>query len=106
MVGAFKAQTSGAQTVDVLKANGPRIRTVPGKRGLNACSTPELDVLGERQCITDVVFAGAVTSIGIDSTGRAARELGYQVNVLSDCTAGRTNDEQAFYCEYIFPSYA
>ena len=53
-----------------------------------------------------VALAGVVTSICIDSTGRAAHERGYQVSVLSDCTAGRTAFEQEFYCDKVFPIYA
>ena len=84
----------------------PRIVTVPGKRGLNAFSNTDLDDLLERKGVTHVVLAGAVTSICIDSTGRAAHERGYGVTILSDCTAGRTNYEQEFYCDNIFPLYA
>ena len=53
-----------------------------------------------------MVVCGAVTSICIDSTGRAAHERGYRVTILSDCTASRTPYEQEFYCENIFPLYA
>ena len=52
------------------------------------------------------MIAGVVTSICIDSTGRAAHERGYRVSILKDCTAGRTSFEQNFYCENIFPLYA
>ncbi len=47
-----------------------------------------------------------MTSICIDSTGRAAHERGYRVSVLKDCTAGRTDFEQDFYCDKVFPLYA
>ena len=77
-----------------------------GKRGLNAFSNTRLDELLTERGIEHVVLAGAVTSICIDSTGRAAHERGYQVSVLSDCTASRTKMEQTFYCEQIFPLYA
>jgi nicotinamidase-related amidase len=105
-VGAFKANTPGSETIPLLTQRGDRIVTVPGKRGLNAFSNTELDDLLEKNQVTDVVLAGAVTSICIDSTGRAAHERGYRVTVLSDCTAGRTNYEQEFYCTNIFPLYA
>ena len=47
-----------------------------------------------------------VTSLCIDSTGRAAYERGFLVTILSDCVSARTLDEQAFYCNSIFPLYA
>ena len=105
-VGAFKAGESGSETIPELKAYGERIKEVPGKRGLNAFSNTELDEVLSAHGVTHVVLAGVVTSICIDSTGRAAHERGYRVSVLSDCTAGRTTFEQSFYCENIFPLYA
>ena len=105
-VGAFKGGTDGSKTISLLETYGSRIETVPGKRGLNAFSNTALDELLARNRIQHVVLAGAVTSICIDSTGRAAHERGFSVTILSDCTAGRTNYEQEFYCENIFPLYA
>jgi nicotinamidase-related amidase len=102
---AFQAGRSGAETIEEL-SRFPRMVEVPGKRGLNAFSNTDLDQL-LRQCgIEDIVLAGAVTSICIDSTGRSAHERGYRVHILSDCTSARTNFEQEFYCEQIFPLYA
>ena len=60
----------------------------------------------ESKQIQSVVVAGAVTSICIDSTARAAYERGMNVSILSDCTAARTAAEQEFFCESIFPTYA
>lgn len=105
-VEAFKQGTKGAENIPELLEFRERILEVPGKRGLNAFSHTQLnDILREKE-VTDVVLAGAVTSICIDSTGRAAFENGYTIHILSDCTAGRTPVEQSFYCETIFPLYA
>jgi len=105
-VGAFKEGQAGAETIAEIARYGDRIQEVPGKRGLNAFSNTQLDALFREHAIDDVVLAGVVTSICIDSTGRAAHERGYRVSVLRDCTAGRTAFEQDFYCEKIFPLYA
>jgi nicotinamidase-related amidase len=105
-VGAFKKGTKGAETISQLKELGTRVVEVPGKKGLNAFSNTELDKLMKDKEIQNVVLAGAVTSICIDSTGRAASERGFNVTVLSDCTSSRTNHEQAFYCSNVFPLYA
>jgi len=105
-VKAFRAGSPGSDTIPQFQEYGSRIMTVPGKRGLNAFSNTELhDVLQAKQ-VNHVVLAGAVTSICIDSTGRAAHERGYRVSVLSDATASRTPYEQDFYCENVFPLYA
>jgi len=105
-VKAFQEGASGSEVIPQFLEHGERIVTVPGKRGLNAFSNTELDAVLKRKKIERVVMAGAVTSICIDSTGRAAHERGYAVSILSDCTASRTPYEQEFYCENVFPLYA
>jgi len=104
--GAFKRNSNGGETISELLAFGERIFEVPGKRGLNAFAQTELEDVLRQYEIEHVVLAGVVTSICIDSTGRAAHERGFAVHVLSDATCGRTNMEQEFYCENIFPLYA
>ena len=105
-VGAFRADRSGGETIPELRAFGGRIIEVPGKRGLNAFSNTSLMELLRELDIRDVVIAGVVTSICVDSTGRHASDVGFDVTILSDCTAGRTIYEQDFYCREIFPLYA
>ena len=103
--GAFKSGSTGADTIPELLAFGERIDYVTGKVGFNAFSDTRLsDVLGGRG-IRDVLVAGMGTSLCIDSTGRAAYERGYNVTILSDCTSARTETEQKFFCENVFPLY-
>jgi len=103
--GAFKSGSSGAETIPELKAFGDRILYVLGKIGFNAFSSTELDRVLKQKGIKDVLVAGMVTSLCIDSTGRAAYERGYSVQILSDCTSARTREEQDFFCKNIFPLY-
>lgn len=103
---AFLAGTAGSKVIDEFDSYGDRILTVEGKRGLNAFSSTRLEHVLNQNMVDHVVLAGAVTSICIDSTGRAAHERGFRVTVLSDCTASRTPLEQEFYCENVFPLYA
>jgi nicotinamidase-related amidase len=105
-VGAFQEGQKGSDIIDEFDAYGDRIVTIKGKRGLNAFSNTDLHEKLKNDGIQNIYVAGAVTSICIDSTARAAHERGYNVFVLSDCTAGRSNFEQKFYCENIFPLYA
>ncbi len=105
-VEAFKKGSVGAQTVSELSQFGERIIEVPGKRGLNAFSNTSLQDLLNQYSISDVILAGAVTSICIDTTGRTAFDLGFHVSILEDCTAGRSHFEQEYYCKEIFPLYA
>jgi nicotinamidase-related amidase len=103
--GAFKAGTPGADTIPELLAFGDRIMYVTGKVGFNAFSNTTLDAVLKERGIKDVLVAGMITSLCIDSTGRAAYERGYSVTVLSDCTSARTPAEQDFFCSNIFPLY-
>jgi hypothetical protein len=103
--GAFKAGTPGADTIPEVLALGDRITYVTGKVGFNAFSNTSLDGVLSSKGITDVLVAGMVTSLCIDSTGRAAYERGYSVKILSDCCSARTRAEQDFFCQNIFPLY-
>ena len=105
-VEAFKQGTSGSEIIDEFKERGDDIKVVPGKHGLNAFSNTELNTILQDNDIENVVLAGAVTSVCIDSTGRSAADRGYQVFVLSDCTCGRSKFEQDFYCTQVLPLYA
>ncbi len=103
--GAFKAGTPGAATLPELLAFGDRIIYVKGKVGFNAFSHTELDQVLRERGIATVLVAGMVTSLCIDSTGRAAYERGYNVRILADCSSARTRSEQEFFCQNIFPLY-
>lgn len=105
-VGAFRHGTSGAAVIPEILKYGDRIREVPGKRGLNAFSNTDLAGVLESKKIKTVILAGVVTSICIDSTGRDAFERGFEVIIMKDCTSGRTEEEQAIYCNSIFPVYS
>ena len=76
-----------------------------GKVGFNAFSNTTLDEVLRAKGIRHVLVAGMVTSLCIDSTGRAAYERGYDVRILSDCCSARTRAEQDFFCQNIFPLY-
>jgi len=105
-VGAFLTYTPGSATIPEFDKFADRMLEIPGKRGLNAFSNTSLDSALEKNGINDVIIAGVVTSVCIDSTARSAADKGFNVTVLSDCTAGRTNFEQEFYCSDIFPIFA
>jgi nicotinamidase-related amidase len=104
--GAFKSGTPGAENIPELVAFGKRIIYVSGKVGFNAFSNTELDRVLVERGIKNVFVAGMVTSLCIDSTGRAAYERGYNVSILSDCSSARTAAEQEFFCQNVFPLYA
>jgi len=104
--GAFKAGSPGAETIPEIQAFGDRILYVNGKQGFNGFSNTQLDTVLNERGIRHLLLAGMITSLCIDSTGRAAYERGYRVTILSDCVSARTPSEQDFYCQSIFPLYA
>jgi nicotinamidase-related amidase len=104
--GAFKAGTIGADSIPELQAFGDQVHYVNGKQGFNAFSNTDLNALLIDKGIKHLYLAGMITSLCIDSTGRAAYERGYRVTIVSDCVSARTPDEQEFYCKNIFPLYA
>tara|TARA_R110002167_G_scaffold141835_1_gene330229 strand:- start:6164 stop:6763 length:600 start_codon:yes stop_codon:yes gene_type:complete len=104
--GAFKEGTFGAQIIPQLDEFSDFVKVIPGKRGLNAFSNTHLEKTLRDHNITNIVFAGTVTSICIDSTARSAIDMGFKVTILDDCTSSRTPFEQNFYCSDVFPLYA
>lgn len=104
--GAFALGSAGAETIPELTAFGDRVQYVNGKVGFNGFADTHLDEVLKEKGIRNVLLAGMVTSLCIDSTGRAAYERGYSVTVLSDCTSARTPTEQDFFCANVFPLYA
>ncbi len=105
-LGAFKRGQNGSKTIDALSPFQRIIIEVEGKRGLNAFSNTRLEPLLRNHDITEVVLAGTLTSICIDSTGRSAAERGFAVTILSDCTSSESQFEQDFFCTEVFPMYA
>ena len=105
-VGAFRRDAWGGEVIPELRAFGDRITHLTGKTWFNSFQGTTLqDYLTEKN-IKNLVLAGVVSSLCVDSTARAAADLGYSTSILSDCTGARTMDEQLFYCESIFPLYA
>ena len=105
-VGAFRRSSPGSETIDELKNYGDAIQELPGKTGLNAFSNTDLLQSLQEKGVQDLLIAGVVTSVCIDSTARYAADQGFTVTILSDCTAGRNAFEQEYYCENIFPIFA
>lgn len=103
---AFQQGTEGARPAAELGRFAARIVEVAGRRGLNAFSGTGLDDLLAGRGIVDVVLAGALACVNVDSTARSAHQLGYRVTVLSDCTLSRTRSEHDLFCRRIFPLYA
>ena len=105
-VGAYKNNTVGGETIPELRIINGFIKPIHGKVGFNAFGNTNLSETLEEHRISNVVIMGVVTSICVDSTGRAAADNGYNVYFLRDCHAGRNEEERQFYNNEIFPLYA
>ena len=105
-IGAFQRGAWGGEVIPELQAYGDRITLLQGKTWFSSFQGTDLQTFLTDRNIQNIVLAGVVTSLCIDSTARAAADLGYNTSILSDCTGARNMDEQEFYCDSIFPLYA
>jgi nicotinamidase-related amidase len=104
--GALIKDTYGSATIERVKNTSAKIITLTGKRGLNCFSNTDVDNLLKAHNIEDVIIAGAITSLCVDTAAREALDLGYKVSILSDCILSRTAFEQKYYIEEIMPLYS
>ncbi|MGW1029353.1 hydrolase [Streptomyces sp. NPDC002577] len=76
------------------------------KRNWSAFYGTDLDLHLRRRGITQIVLTGAATSIGVESTARAAHERGYHVTVATDAITDSDADAHRNSVEKIFPRLA
>lgn len=77
-----------------------------GKKTLSAFSSSNLDTILRVNNIKTVFLAGFLTNVCIEATARSAYDLGYEVYVLSDCTAATSIEEQNFATEKMLPLFS
>ena len=90
-----------AQIVDELAGHPEDIAVV--KRNWGAFYGTDLDLHLRRRGITQVVFTGVATSIGVESSARAAYEHGYNVTLATDAMTDLNADAHKNSLEWIFP---
>jgi len=73
------------------------------KRNWGAFYGTDLDLQLRRRGVTQVVLAGIATSIGVESTARAAHEHGYQVTLATDAMTDLDPEAHRNSIERIFP---
>src|ERR1700758_2760730 len=76
------------------------------KRGWNAFYGTELDLELRRRKITGIVLAGISTSIGVESTARAANERGYELTIVTDAVTDPDESAHRNSLAAIFPLIA
>lgn len=73
------------------------------KRQWGAFTGTELDLQLRRRGISTIVLGGIATNFGVESTARAAWELGYRVILAEDATTARSTEAHRFAIATIFP---
>lgn len=76
------------------------------KRNWGAFYGTDLDLQLRRRNVTQIVLTGAATSIGVESTARAAHEHGYNVTIATDAVTDVDADAHRNSLEKIFPRLA
>lgn len=73
------------------------------KRTWSAFHGTDLDLQLRRRGVTQIVLAGLTTSIGVESTARAAHEHGYHVTLATDAMADLDLEAHHNSIQRIFP---
>ncbi|TDO54191.1 isochorismatase family protein [Kribbella sp. VKM Ac-2571] len=73
------------------------------KRNWGAFHGTDLDVQLRRRGITQIVLTGVATSIGVESTARAAYEHGYHVTLATDAMTDLSASAHENSLNWIFP---
>ena len=73
------------------------------KRNWGAFTNTDLEAHLKNLGVTQVVIAGVATSIGVESTARHARELGFNVTLATDAMTDRDPDAHFNSVTRIFP---
>lgn len=73
------------------------------KRNWGAFYGTDLDLQLRRRGVTQIVLSGIATSIGVESTARAAHEHGYHVTLATDAMSDLNADAHRNSIERIFP---
>ena len=87
--------------VDELSGHPGDIRVT--KHNWGAFHGTDLDVQLRRRGVTQIVLAGISTSIGVESTARAAYEHGYNVTIATDAVTDSDADAHQNSVDRIFP---
>ncbi|GAA1372909.1 isochorismatase family protein [Streptomyces beijiangensis] len=89
------------QIVDELAGHSGDITVT--KYNWGAFHGTDLDLQLRRRGVTQIVLAGVATSIGVESTARAAQEHGYHLTLVTDAMTDLDADAHRHTTERIFP---
>lgn len=84
----------------------PKDVIVQGKSGLCGFESTNLGFLLGHNHIENVVLAGFLTNVCVESTMRSAYEKGFKVITLTDCTAATSQQEQEASTKHTYPMFS
>ncbi|GAA1375354.1 isochorismatase family protein [Catellatospora chokoriensis] len=93
-------QPPGSDLVEGLAQPGD---VVVVKRTIGAFQGTDLQEQLQRRGVTTLVLAGLVTTMGVESTARAAGDLGYDLEFVEDAMSGLATDEHEMAVHRTFP---
>lgn len=95
-------QPPGSDFADRLVQSGDIVLV---KRTVGAFYGTELDERLRERGVDTVVLAGLVTTMGVESTARAAADHGYRLEFVADAMSGLAAEEHEFTVERTFPRF-
>ena len=93
------ASPDGAAVVLVYTSDTDKVR-------FDAFVGTNLDLLLRGNKIDTILLGGVATNFGVESTARTARELNYNVVVLTDCCLNVAQEQHEFTVKHILPRFA
>ena len=79
---------------------------VVDKIRMGAFSSTMLDTILRAKGIDTFILSGVRTTVGVETTARDGRDLGYNVVMASDCTGGIAPEEHQWVLEKSFPVFS
>ena len=101
--GATPVPDYGELRAEIGPSHGDMLVT---KHGWSAFYGTELDLELRRRKVTGIVLAGISTSIGVESTARAANERGYELTIVTDAITDTDEVAHLNSLRAIFPQIA
>jgi nicotinamidase-related amidase len=95
-------QPPGSDLVDGLAEVGDILVV---KRTIGAFHGTDLHERLQERSVTTLVLAGLVTTMGVESTARAASDLGYELEFVEDAMSGLATDEHEMAVRRTFPRF-
>lgn len=100
--GDFRPGDWGTELIDEMKAQDGEV-VLEGKRALSAFANTSLAEILEKNNIKNVICAGFLSNVCVESTARSAYDLGYKVYIAKDASASGAESNQNYVEEQIYP---